>query len=31
MLGLRFKPNAPRRPPRVIILGPPGTGCDTQA
>jgi SpoVK/Ycf46/Vps4 family AAA+-type ATPase len=31
MLSLRFKSNAPRRPPRVIILGPPGTGRDTQA
>jgi pantothenate kinase len=31
MLSLRYKPNAPRRPPRVIILGPPGTGRNTQA
>lgn len=31
MLSLRFKSNAPRRPPRVIILGPPGSGRDTQA
>ena len=31
ILGLRFKSNAPRRPPRVIISGPPGTGKDTQA
>jgi adenylate kinase len=31
ILGLRFKSNAPRRPPRVIIAGPPGTGKDTQA
>ena len=31
MLSLRFKSNAPRRPPRVIILGPPGSGRDTQS
>jgi len=31
MLSLRFKPNAPRRPPRIVILGPPGSGRDTQA
>jgi adenylate kinase len=31
MLSLRFKSNAPRRPPRVIVLGPPGSGRDTQA
>lgn len=31
MLKLRFKANAPRRPPRVIIVGPPGSGKDTQA
>lgn len=31
MLSLRFKANAPRRPPRVLILGPPGSGRDTQA
>lgn len=29
MLSLRFKPGAPRRPPRIIILGPPGSGRDT--
>ena len=32
MLKLRFRNNnAPRRPPRVIIVGPPGSGKDTQA
>ena len=31
MLNLKFKPNAPKRPPRVIIMGPPGCGKDTQA
>ena len=31
MLKLRFKANCPRRPPRVIIVGPPGSGKDTQA
>jgi len=31
MLNLRFKSNAPRRPPKIIIIGPPGSGRDTQA
>ena len=31
MLKLRFRSNAPRRPPRVILLGPPGSGRQTQA
>lgn len=31
MLNLRFKPNAPKRPPRAMIFGPPGSGKDTQA
>lgn len=31
MLRIRYKNNAPRRPPRVIILGPPGSGRSTQA
>lgn len=29
MINLRFRVNAPRRPPRVIILGPPGSGRST--
>ena len=31
MLKLRFKSNAPRRPPRVILVGPPGSGRSSQA
>ena len=31
MLKLRFRNNAPRRPPRIIIVGPPGSGRSTQA
>lgn len=31
MINLRFRINAPRRPPRVIILGPPGSGRSTTA
>jgi adenylate kinase len=31
MLRLRYKSDAPRRPPRVIILGPPGSGRSTQS
>lgn len=30
ILKLRYKSDAPRRPPRVIILGPPGSGRSTQ-
>jgi adenylate kinase len=30
MLRLRYKSDAPRRPPRVIILGPPGSSRSTQ-
>ena len=30
MLRIRFKSGAPRRPPRVVILGPPGSGRSTQ-
>lgn len=26
MLKLRYRSGAPRRPPRVILLGPPGSG-----
>ena len=31
MLRLRYKSDAPRRPPRVILLGPPGSSRSTQA
>ena len=31
LLRLRFRSKAPRRPPRVILLGPPGSGRSTQA
>jgi adenylate kinase len=31
MLRLRFKSTAPRRPPRVMMIGPPGSGKTTQA
>jgi len=31
MLDLRFKNDAPRRPPRIIIMGPPGSGRSVQA
>lgn len=31
MLRIRYKNDAPRRPPRVILLGPPGSGRSTQA
>ena len=31
MLRIRFRNNAPRRPPRVVLLGPPGSGRSTQA
>jgi adenylate kinase family enzyme len=29
MLRVRFRNNAPRRPPRVILIGPPGSGKST--
>lgn len=29
LLELRYKNNAPRRPPRIIIAGPPGSGKET--
>jgi len=31
MLRVRFRQNAPRRPPKVILVGPPGSGRTTQA
>ena len=31
MLRIRHRNNAPRRPPKVIIIGPPGCGKSTQA
>jgi len=30
MLQLRYKNNAPRRPPRIVLLGPPGSGKSSQ-
>ena len=29
MLKLRFRNNAPKRPPQVIMIGPPGSGKTT--
>ena len=31
MLQLRFRESAPRRPPRIVLVGPPGSGRHTQA
>lgn len=31
MLNLRFRENAPRRPPRILLVGPPGSGRNTQS
>ena len=31
MLRIRFRSNAPRRPPKILMIGPPGSGRSTQA
>jgi hypothetical protein len=31
MLKLRFRNNASLRPPKIILVGPPGSGRSTQA
>jgi len=31
MLSIRFRNNAPRRPPKVLLIGPPGSGRSIQA
>ena len=31
MLRVHYVNNAPRRPPRVMLIGPPGSGRSTQA
>jgi hypothetical protein len=31
MLKLRFQNGAPRRPPKIILLGPPGSGRSMQS
>lgn len=31
MLELRFKQEAPKRPPRILVMGPPGSGRSTQS
>lgn len=31
MIGLVFKSNAPKRPPRILVMGAPGSGRTTQA
>ena len=29
MLSIRFRNNAPRRPPKILLIGPPGSGRST--
>lgn len=29
IMKLRVRPNAPRRPPKILIIGPPGSGKST--
>ena len=29
MLRIRFRNNAPRRPPKILLIGPPGSGRST--
>ena len=31
MLKVRFRNNAPRRPPKILMIGPPGSGRSTQS
>ena len=31
MLKIRFSKNSPRRPPKIVVQGPPGSGRTTQA
>ena len=31
MLRIRHRNNAPRRPPKILLIGPPGSGRSTQA
>ena len=31
MMRIRFRNGAPRAPPKVLLLGPPGSGRSTQA
>jgi len=31
MLSVRIRNGAPRQPPKVVLIGPPGSGCASQA
>ena len=31
MVRIRFSKNSPRKPPKVVVVGPPGSGRSTQA